>query len=99
MIKLAFSKEDIYNESIKKLVGQILIECDHNKIPVFMTFAVKDGRNGTVYKTEMLSAAAEEVTLKDDRIAKHALVMNGFDVVPRTSISGIEEFMEVVTDG
>lgn len=47
-----------------------------------MTFAVADDGEKTIYKNEMLSAKALDQDLSNDQIVKHALVTDGFDVVP-----------------
>ena len=77
-----YSKNELYENRIKDYVKRILILCEEYQIPVFMTFALENTDTETVYETEMLSAAFEGKQLTDDKIAKHALVMNGFEVVP-----------------
>ena len=93
-----YSRKDIYDHEIKDLVKQILLICDHHHIPVFMSFAVENSKEKTTYVNEMLSAAAEGLTLKDDKLVKHALVMDNFDVVPKVTIPVFEEEMEVIVD-
>lgn len=93
-----FNRREDYEKHVKDLVRQVLLACDYYKIPVFMSFAVENGRDGTAYVNEMLSAAAEGVTLRDDKLVKHALVMDGFSVVPKITIPSFEEEMEVVDD-
>ena len=77
---------EIFNESTKPHVKEILLLCDQYHIPAFMTFAVANGEGakdgGTDYITEMLSSAAEDVSLVNDNIVRHALVVDGFDVAP-----------------
>ena len=46
----------------------------------FYDFA--DDGEKTIYKNEMLSAKALDQDLSNDQIVKHALVTDGFDVVP-----------------
>ena len=95
---MEFNKKEEYERHIKDNVKQILLACDHYHIPVFMSFAMANKNGETTYENEMLSAAAEGVVLSDDRLVKHALVMDGFSVVPRITIPSIEEEMEVVED-
>ena len=93
-----YTKKTEYDKYIKEHVKEILIQCDYHHIPVFMCFAVNNENGTTQYINEMLSAAAEGVTLNDDKICKHALVMDNFDVVPRITIPSYEEEMEVIAD-
>lgn len=92
---MAYSKMNEYDNEIKELVKKLLIQCDKHSIPVFLTMAVGDSSTGTSYITEMLSPAALGVKLKDDKIAKHALVVDGFEVVPYKSGPLVEELLDV----
>ena len=89
-----YSKENEYNDEIRKHVKEILLLCDKYRIPVFMSFAVKNDKHHTDYITEMLSATAEDIVLAEDRIAKYALIGCGFDVVPEKKTSAYEEILE-----
>lgn len=79
---MSYSEKEIYENKIHDCVRKILVVCAEHKIPVFMTFAVADDGEKTIYKNEMLSAKALDQDLSNDQIAKHALVTDGFDVVP-----------------
>lgn len=94
-----FDRSELYEKHVKEHVKKALLACDFHHIPAFLTFAVANDKDGTTYVTEMLSAAAEGEVLKDDRLVKHALVMDGFTVVPKITIPSFEEEMEVVDDG
>ena len=74
-----YSKKAIYNSKIKPLVKKIQLACDEYKLPMFMTFAVENTPNNTVYVNEMHSAAACETVLTNDRLVKHALILNDFE--------------------
>lgn len=89
-----YSASEEYKSEIHDLVVKVLLLCDQYKIPVFMTFAVENGLSGTRYMNEMLSPEMEGRVLTDDQIAKHALVMNGFEVVPSITEPDFEEELE-----
>lgn len=89
-----YDRTKVFLEEIEALSGKLAVLCDQYQIPMFMTFAVKNDKDGTIYRSEVLSAAVEESVLMDDRIAKHVMVMNGFDVVPRISIPSYEEELD-----
>ena len=89
-----FYKKDIYESKIKDYVKKIMLMCDEYEIPMFMTFAVENTPNETVYVNEMRSAAACDALLTNDRLVKHALVMNDFEVVPKVSLPVYEEDLE-----
>ena len=91
-----FNKKSEYDNEIKKKKKKVLLLCEKAKIPVFMTFAVTNEKGETTYINEMLSAGFEGVVLYDDQIAKHALVYNGFEVVPKRLQPTIVDEMEVV---
>ena len=95
MAATEYNKEKEYDTRIKEYVKTILLICEQEKIPVFMSFAVANENNETTYVNEMVSAGFENVVLYDDHIARHALVVNGFDVTPRVIRPVIEEEREV----
>lgn len=94
MIDYNFSKKDIYEGKIKDYVKKIMLMCDEYNIPMFMSFAVENTPKETVYINEMRSAAACNTSLTNDRLVKHALVMNDFEVVPKISSPVYEEELE-----
>lgn len=90
-----YSKRDVYESTIREHVKKVLLLCEREGIPMFMTFALENTKNGTNYVVEMLSAASEGVTLKDDHIAKHALVVNGFELIPKKASLIMKDVLEV----
>ena len=75
-----FTKKKAFDSGILKTVRKILVYCENESLPLFMTFVLKNEKDRTEYFTEMLSAASEKRLLKRDILAKHALVMAGFDL-------------------
>lgn len=80
-----YSKEDIYKEKIDDYVKKIRLACNEYKIPMFMSFAVENSKNNTKYITEMQSAQASGTLLTNDRLVKHAMIMQDFDVIPHAA--------------
>lgn len=94
---MEFSKKDIYDKKIKEHVKQILLICEQERLPVFMTFAVSDTGSETTYVNEMVSAGAAGIELSNDQLYNHVLVTNGFRVLPPVkNVLDIEEEMEVL---
>lgn len=91
---MEYSKKAVYDENIKEFVKKVVLLCEKEKIPMFMTFALENDSKHTDYVVEMLSAASEGRSLKDDRIVKHALIVNGFEVVPKKTSLMVEDVLE-----
>lgn len=77
-----FDKTDVYKDEIQDLVAKLIIACNRNKVPVFVSVCVKNDENGTTYKNEMVSAASSDIHLKDDMLVRFVNVLNGFITVP-----------------
>ncbi len=75
-----FNNKAVYEEQIAPLVQQLKNVCIHNNIPFFIGVPVKNNEKETKYAYDGLMPNMFNVVLKDDRIAKHLLVANGFDV-------------------
>lgn len=78
-----FDKTDIYENEVLPIVEHLRMVCSKNEIPMFLTIAVKNDDNGTVYKNEMISAVSAGIHLKNEHLVNHVNVMNGFDTVPK----------------
>lgn len=89
-----YDKQTVYDARIKELVKKILLICSAEQIPVILSFAVKDDGKHTSYVSEMISPMASGTKLSDDRIAKHAAVVHGFDVIPASRALARHEIME-----
>ena len=50
---MAYDKTEIYAKDIAPLVKQILLLCDQNQIPAFITMAVRDDGKETVWQSKM----------------------------------------------
>ena len=94
----SYSKRDIYDTKIKDYVKKIMLMFDEYNIPMFMTFEVENTPDKTVYVNQMRSAAACDTILANDRLVKHALVLNDFEVVPAVSKPGYDEDLEGLND-
>lgn len=82
---------EAYEAEIKEKVKNIMLACDKYKIPMFITFAVANSHETTDYISEILSPTVQGRDLKKDLIAKHALVMSGFEVRPSVQFPMDEE--------
>lgn len=78
-----FDKTDEYETEIINLVFKLRAACNRNKIPMFLSLAVKNDKNGTVYKNEMVSADSLGYKLQDDHLVRFVDILNGFDAVPK----------------
>ena len=56
--------------------------CQGNKIPMFTAVAVENNENETKYENMVYGNYSHYIELKDDRIRKHMMIANGFEVVP-----------------
>lgn len=93
-----YYKKDVYEQEIKDVVKKLLLLCDQHHMPVFLTIPVANTDTGTEYVTEMQSALSAGANLKNDMLVKHALVVNGFEVVPMVQRPVYEENLEVLSD-
>ena len=93
---MAYDKTEIYAKDIAPLVKQILLLCDQNKIPVFITLALRDDGKETTWYSEMISSMNADRKLSNDYLPKIVNVLNGFDLVPYLDQKAID--MEVHTE-
>lgn len=87
-----FDNKELFNENVKPLLDQAMIEASKYKIPIFYSAAIENTESGTVYKNDMLSARDCDVELTDDHLIKHANVFNGFDTVLKASVIDEAEY-------
>lgn len=85
-----FNKEAFYNEEIEKKIIELKQLCNRENLPFFVAVCVKNDKNETEYKKDMLTAQICEVELKDDIIPKLVNVTLGFDIIQPTTIPEIE---------
>ncbi len=71
-------------------IETVLEICRMHKIPHFISTAVEDSEEGTVYETHMYGPKSHNVTLTDDRITQHMLIANGFQAVPSRNIVSVD---------
>ena len=89
---MTYDKKEAYDNDLRPLIKQILLICDREKIPVFMSFAVKNDDEGTEYEAELLSAPSQGHRLTDDLLTQYAMVQNGAKVVPRAVYPKLENY-------
>ncbi len=93
---MAYDKTELYAKDIAPLVKQILLLCDQNQIPAFITMAVRDDGKETVWQSKMISSMNADRKLSNDYLPKMVNVLNGFDLVPYLDQKAID--MEVHTE-
>lgn len=85
-----YNKKNTYEQEIYNKVNELKLLCNQEKIPMFFACAISSTEKKTVYETEYISAASNDIILKDDKIADFINVVNGFDTVPPKEIIEIE---------
>lgn len=65
-------------KEIEEKIKELLELCQINRIPMFLSVALQNDKNGTKYKNIMYSAKVHDIRLTDDQIEKHILISNGF---------------------
>lgn len=78
-------------EELDKILKNILLYCQIHKIPMFLSIATENNEKTTEYKNIVYTASAHNITLKNDKIAQHALIANGFVPTPPRNILEIGE--------
>ena len=78
-----FDKTEEYNKILSGLMHNVIKYCSANGIPVFISACIKNDKDGSLYKSDMVSAASADIKLKDDKLVKFVNVLNGFDTVPK----------------
>lgn len=73
-----YDKREQFEKNILPTVQEIMSLCSSMGIPAFMTFAVANSEEGTVYERRIVHAIAKQ-NLKDDALAALLLKLNGFD--------------------
>ena len=95
---MAYDKTEIYAKDIAPLVKQILLLCDQNKIPVFITLALRDDGKETTWYSEMISSMNADRELANDLLPKFVNILNGFDMVPYLDQKTIDMEYHMVSD-
>ena len=85
-----FDKEGIYGVEIEKKIFELLRLCNKEQLPIFISVAVKNDEEGTLYKNEMFASATNNIFLKDDFFPNFVNVTNGFRTIPPAKIVEID---------
>lgn len=72
-----YNKKDIYTEKLSCLVDEIHRICRIEKIPYFVTFAIQNQNGETVYKSNGTTPCSLDMSLHDNHINKHFLILQG----------------------
>lgn len=87
---MKYDKKKVYDEKIAPLVQSLIQACNEEKIPAFVTVAVRNTEDDTEYVSGMVSAFDSNIRLENDKFTKLVNVMNGFDTVPHVDIVELE---------
>lgn len=80
-----YAISDTQKEDLNRIIKEISNFCSKNYIPVFLSVAVKNSKEGTKYKVKKYIPS--HIRLADNQLEKHQLVQDGFDVIiPRDNI-------------
>lgn len=71
------NKNNIYQSQLADKVSEIRKICIQERIPCFMSFAVKDDGDKTEYQHEMVSTGLADESLSQDYIADFINIING----------------------
>lgn len=77
-----YKTEGYVIEKLDEAVKNVLYICQMYKIPLYISAAVENNDEGTVYRNTVHSATANYINLKDDKIRKYMLIANGYEPVP-----------------
>ena len=86
-----------YTSNIEPLVKDIRLHCYTARIPMFMTFAVRNTKTETEYFTEM-NLASTHKTLENNKISKLLLRLNDFKVKPPKEVRQAIKILEAYID-
>lgn len=76
-----YDKTDEYKNNIEPLIKQLKMECNVEKIPMFVTVAIKNTEKETVYMSDAIYASCD-LQLTDKKIGQLLLLSNGFSSEP-----------------
>ena len=108
-----YDKEDVYKATIEPKVRDLMLGCMSERLPMFVSVAVKNSEGGTSYVNNVVLGATS-IRLKDNRIARILLHINSFpqDTIPEdvdaalntlcrylSTIGGDETFADSSEDG
>lgn len=69
---------NVYETEIKPIIEQLAVACHDNNIPMFVTVAIENTKEGTTYKSKIIDPDFLETSLTDDKFKDLLNIMNGF---------------------
>lgn len=95
-----YDKRAIYNKEIKKIIKDLKLACNIEKMPMFVTVAVKNDKDTTDYESDMILASTG-VSLTENQITKLLLSLNGFNIEPpdyiKKDIKELEDYLNMIS--
>lgn len=68
-------------EKVESALEELQETCQMLGVPMFATVATENTENQTVYNTIVNGAGSHNMKLTDDRICRHILIANGFEII------------------
>lgn len=89
----------VYEDNIAELVQKLIIECEKNSLPMYISCCVENSEYGAEYIRECRGTGSNGNILIDDQIATHLCVANGFKVAPVSNIPSLEaDLLDIIDD-
>lgn len=85
-----YDLDEATREKLDSAMLQILQICQINRLPMFISVAVKNNEEETEYKSYVYSSTSNYVNLTNDQIRKHMLIANNYEAVPPREIISID---------
>ena len=74
--------KEYYEKECQPLVNELCKKCSLAGIPIFISAAVQNDENGTVYKNDGILTGSRNIKLKTDQIKFHMMVSGGCKAIP-----------------
>lgn len=75
---------------VQDKMKELMEVCQIYRLPMYACVAVDNSGDTTEYESNVYNPASHNIQLKDDRIRKHLLIADGFDVVPKRNIVSVD---------
>lgn len=73
-----FDKTEIYESKIAPLVEELILQCNKERLPLFISIGVANSEKETIYKSDLLSPFTYGFSVTDDKSTEYLNVINGF---------------------
>lgn len=77
-----YNRQPDYDSKIKPVLTELMLLCSELSIPAFISLAVQNDMDKTIYVNDMISAPNLGITLKENKFFDYVNILNGFITVP-----------------